>query len=133
LESAAPALVTRRVPLGSIHRDPANARQHPEKNLEAIKASLARFQQVEPLLVQKSTGRLIAGHGRLEAMHELGWTEAEIVELDVDDVTATALAIALNRSSDLAAWDLPALSKLLDSLQSDFELEDLGFDEKAFE
>jgi ParB-like chromosome segregation protein Spo0J len=86
----------RRVPLDAIHPDPANARLHPERNVEAIKNSLRRFGQAEPLVVQRSTQRLIAGHGRVEAMRALDWTEADIVEVDADDATATALAIALS-------------------------------------
>ena len=31
-----------RVPIDSLHQDPANARSHPERNLEAILGSLAR-------------------------------------------------------------------------------------------
>jgi ParB-like chromosome segregation protein Spo0J len=98
----ASALSLRRVPLDAILLDPANVRLHPERNLEAIRASLQRFGQAEPLVVQRSSQRLIAGHGRVQAMRELGWTEADIVEVDADDVTATALGIALNRSGELA-------------------------------
>ena len=43
-------LAIRRVPLSSLCLDPANARSHPEHNLEAIKGSLARFGQAEPLV-----------------------------------------------------------------------------------
>lgn len=123
-------LTIRRVPLAELHLDPANVRLHDEKNVGAIKSSLARFQQVEPLVVQKSSGRLIAGHGRVAAMRELGWTEADIVEVEVDDTQAAALAITLNRTGELAAWDLPALCKILDSLKDEFPLDDLGFDQK---
>jgi ParB-like chromosome segregation protein Spo0J len=48
-------LSIRRVRLDAIHPDPANARQHPERNLEAIENSLRRFGRVEPLVVQKSS------------------------------------------------------------------------------
>lgn len=70
----------RRVALDAIHQDPANARQHGERNLDAIRASLARFGQVEPLVVHKATGRVIGGNGRVAAMRSLGWTEADVVE-----------------------------------------------------
>ncbi len=50
LESA--GLEIRRVPLASLHTDPANARAHDEANLEAIRASLKRFGQAEALVVQ---------------------------------------------------------------------------------
>ena len=60
-ESAPPVLEIRRVALEALHLDPANARLHGEVNLEAIKASLARFGQAEPLVVHKATGRVIGG------------------------------------------------------------------------
>ncbi len=96
------SLTIRRVPLASLVPDPANARAHGEKNLEAIRASLARFGQAEPLVVQRATRRVIGGHGRLAAMKALGWAEADVVELDLDDLQATALGIALNRTGELA-------------------------------
>ena len=126
-------LSIRRVPLDAIHPDPANARLHPERNVAAIKASLSRFQQVEPLVVQRSTQRLIAGHGRVEAMRALGWTEADIVEVDVDDTTAAALGIALNRSAESATWDVEALIRTIESIKDDFPLGDLGFDQKELD
>src|SRR5262245_57722517 len=98
----APGLAIRRVPLASLHLDPANARVHGDQNLAAIEGSLKQFGQAEPLVVQKATGRVIGGNGRLVAMKKLGWQDCDIVEVEVDDVTATALGIALNRSSELA-------------------------------
>jgi len=122
-------LAIRRVPLESLHLDPANARSHGPANLEAIEASLRRFGQAEPLVVHAPSGRVIGGNGRLVAMQKLGWTECDVVGLDIDDLKATALGIALNRSSELAEWDLPALGKLLDQLRDDDALHGVGFDE----
>lgn len=127
--TSAAGLAIRRVPLASLTLDPANARQHPDTNLEAIRASLTRFGQAEPLVVHKRTGRVIGGNGRLVAMRALGWQEADIVELDIDDVQATALGIALNRTAELAEWDVPALAKLLESLSDVGAIEGVGFDE----
>ncbi len=56
-------LAIQRVPLDALHLDPANARVHDDVNLDAIKASLTRFGQAEPLVVHKSTGRVIGGNG----------------------------------------------------------------------
>ena len=125
----APALTIRRVLLASLAPDPANPRTHDERNLDAIRASLARFGQVDPLVVQKATRRVIGGHGRLQAMKALGWTECDIVELELDDLQATALNIALNRTSDLSTFDLPTLGRLLESLQEADALEGVGFDQ----
>jgi DNA modification methylase len=129
METDVPRLQTRRVPLDSLHLDPSNARHHPEENLDAIVASLLRFGQAEPLVVQKSTGRIIGGNGRWVAMRKLGWTEAEVVELDIDDLTATALGIALNRTGELATWDEQTLARLLLELKDEGALDGVGYSE----
>jgi DNA modification methylase len=123
------ALSIRRIPLADLHADPANARLHGDKNLQAIKDSLARFGQAEPLVVQKSTGRVVGGNGRLAVMRQLGWKEADVVELDLDDTQAVALGIALNRTGELAEWDGAALMKIIETLDGPdrigFEQDDL--------
>jgi DNA modification methylase len=126
----AAGLVIRRVPLSSLHADPANARSHGERNLEAIQGSLARFGQAEPLVVQRSSGRIVGGNGRLVAMKALGWTEADVVELDLDDLQATALGIALNRTGELAEWDMQSLSRLLTELKVEDAFDGLGFEQE---
>src|SRR5882672_3877642 len=128
--SATVNLAIRRVPLASLHADPSNAREHGEKNLDAIRASLTRFGQAEPLVVQKSTGRVVGGNGRLVCMRAMSWTECDIVELELDDLQATALGIALNRVAESATWNLPALSALLETLQDQDAIDGIGFDEK---
>lgn len=109
------------VPIEALVPDPANPRQHPERNIEAIKASLLRFGQRQPLVVQKEGMIVRAGNGRLEAAKALGWTEIAAVVIEEDDITATAYAIADNRTSDLADWDHVALSDLLVSLGDGIE------------
>ena len=81
-----------RVSLDELHQDPANARTHGPENLEAIVASLKRFGQVEALVVQASTGRVIGGNGRVEAMRKIGWTHCDVVRVDVDDLKLEATA-----------------------------------------
>jgi len=123
-------LEVKRVPLHALHVDPSNARIHPDVNIDAIVGSLRRFGQAEPLVVQSGTGRIVAGNGRYVAMKRLGWTECDVVEIAVDDATATALAIALNRTAALAEWDEPNLARLLESLRDDGALEGVGFSEE---
>jgi len=117
----------RRAPLTALHLDPANARAHGPENLDAIEASLAQWGQAEPLVTQAGTGRVIGGNGRLVAMRKLGWTECDVVELEIDDLQATALAIALNRTAELATWDEPVLARLLEELRSLDALDGVGF------
>jgi len=122
-----------RVSLATLVPDPANARLHPERNLQAIIDSLRRFGQAEPLVVQAGTNRIIAGNGRYAAMKVLGYTECDVVVLEADNLTATALGIALNRTADLAEWDEPTLVKLLRELKAEDALGGTGFDEQDLE
>ena len=104
------------VPIADLHPDPANARRHPERNIEAIVASLDRFGQRFPLVVQRQGMVVRAGNGRLEAMRRMGWTHVAAVVVDESSVEATAFAIADNRTAELAEWDDEALAGLLQSL-----------------
>ena len=127
------SLTIKRVAISSLFPDPANARTHPVRNLDAIRASLARFGQAEPLVVQKRSQRVIAGHGRLAAMHELGWKDCDVVEVDLDDIQAKALGVALNQSAILAEWDLQALASILDTLKAEDALDGVGFTNEEVE
>jgi len=125
---------TETVKIESIQFDPANARRHGEKNLAAIKSSLARFGQQKPIVVD-ANGVCRAGNGTLAAAKALGWKEIAIVRSPLSGSEATAYAIADNRSSELAEWDDDVLSQTLAALQ--IEDEDLalatGFDAKEID
>lgn len=124
---------TKRVPLDSLQLDAANVRLHNSKNLDSIVGSLQRFGQVEPLIIQKGTGRILAGNGRFAAMRKLGWSECEIVELEIEGIEATALAIALNRTAELAEWDEGGLVNLLKELREEDSLAGVGFEDSDLE
>lgn len=117
-----------RVPLGSLQLDPANARAHDERNLEAIQASLARFGQQKPIVVD-SGGVIRAGNGTYAAAKALGWETIHVVVSDLEGLEATAYAIADNRTAELAEWDSTSLARLLAELKAEDALEGVGFDE----
>ena len=107
------------LPIDDVHADPANARVHDRRNLDAIKASMAKFGQRSPLVVQRQGMVVRAGNGRLIAARELGWDQIAAVVVDEDDVSATSYAIADNRTGELATWDDEALAGLLRSMESE--------------
>jgi ParB-like chromosome segregation protein Spo0J len=111
---------TERVPIGSVQFDPANVRRHGEKNLDAIKASLSRFGQQKPIVVD-ADGIVRAGNGTLMAAKALGWPEVTIVRTSLKGAEATAYAIADNRTAELAEWDDDALAQTLAALQIEDE------------
>jgi len=108
------------VTVASLLFDPANVRKHGERNLDAIKASLARFGQQKPIVVD-GDGIVRAGNGTLMAAKALGWDEIEIVRTNLRGSEATAYAIADNRTAELAEWDEGALAEQLAALQIDDE------------
>ena len=125
-------LEIKRVAIDSLTPDPQNARTHGGTNLSAIRASLKTFGQVEPLVVQRGTGRVIGGNGRLEVLRSDGATEVDVVEVDVEDDGARALGVALNRTGELASWDGDQLRALIDSVALDgFSFDDIGLDDAA--
>lgn len=121
---------TRWVPLSDLHEDPANVRKHGDRNRAAVRASLAEFGQVEPLVVEKGTGRVLGGNCRLGELRALGQTEALVLEVDTHGVDATRLALALNQTAILAEWDPDGLERLIRDLKAE-GLEVPGFDDEA--
>lgn len=109
----------KKVKLSAIHEDESNARLHPDENLSDIRASLIEFGQVEPLVVQKSTGKIIGGNGRYQVMKSLEWKECDVVYVDVDNTKSTALGIALNRAGERAEWDDDVLAGLLSDIDGE--------------
>ena len=107
------------VPIGTISPDPANVRCHSPENIAAIKASLRRFGQQKPIIVD-ARGVIRAGNGTYQAARELGWRHIAVVTTNLTGADAAAFAIADNRTAELATWDPAALQRqfaALDEMQ----------------
>jgi hypothetical protein len=114
-----------KIPLDMLVPDPENPRSHPKENIDAIKASLTRFQQVAPLVVHDETSIVVAGNGTMTAMKELGWTEAECVLYSGTLDETRALGVVLNRTAELGIWDEKVLGKIIAGLK-DASFDSLG-------
>lgn len=105
-----------------------NAKAH---DLAAMGASVAAFGMIEPLVLDERTGRLLAGHGRLDYLLGLSRSGAlppPGVEVgpgggwqwlvargwsSTDDAHADGAATALNRVGELGGWDAQVLADVL--------------------
>ena len=103
------------------------ARYNPRKNLqpgdaeyEALKKSIERWDLVEPLVWNESTGNLVGGHQRLKICKQLGMKRVQVVVVKLDDTKERLLNVALNRIA--GAWDYGKLSEIL----KEYRPEDLG-------
>jgi DNA modification methylase len=118
------------VNVNSLTPDPANARKHDGKNLQAIAHSLEKFGQRKPICVTPDS-IVVAGNGTLEAAKSLGWTEIVIARTPVGWTweQIRAFALADNRTAELAEWDDKVLAdQLLELDANGWELEELGFE-----
>ena len=113
--------------------DPNNARTHDEKNLNAIKGSLAKFGQQYPIVIDDKNV-VLSGNGRLEAAKDLGWKTIKVVRSDLKTETEkVGYKLADNQSAILADWDMDVLGSELHALREDgFEIEEIGFDPGDF-
>ena len=106
--------------ISDLSNDPANARKHNERNIDAIIASLRRFGQQKPIVVD-SSGVVRAGNGTLEAARRLGWESIDCVTTSLQGSDAIAYAIADNRTAELAEWDEDTLAAQLNGLLTESE------------
>jgi len=118
------------VPIDMVKPWPENPRSG---DLAALKESIRKNGYYQPIVVQRSTHFVIAGNHRLQAMEELGADEIPAVFVDVNDIQAKRLALADNRTSDLAFYDDEQLFKLLQEMVDVDSLDGTGYDRAAFE
>ena len=115
------------------------AEYNPRKDLkpgdpeyEKLKRSLEQFGYVEPVIWNKTTGRVVGGHQRLKVLQDLGETEIECVIVELSEEKEKALNIALNKIS--GEWDTEKLGLLIADLQgADFDVSLTGFDQNEID
>lgn len=101
------------VPVGSVQPHPQNPRIG---NVDAIADSVETNGFYGTLIVQKSSGNIIAGNHRWKAAVQLGMETVPAIMVDVDDEEAVRILLADNRTSDLGSYDDSSLADLLSSL-----------------
>jgi DNA modification methylase len=105
-------------PIGELVPDPRNARTHPKRQIEQLKASIKEFGFTNPILADPE-GRIIAGHGRLQAAKALEITLVPTITLSgLSETQKRALRIADNKIALNAGWDLEILHQELGELAS---------------
>lgn len=110
------------------------AEYNPRKDLkpgdpeyEKLKRSITEFGYVEPVIWNRTTGRVVGGHQRLKVLIDTGVNEVECVVVEMSEEKEKALNVALNKIS--GDWDKEKLSLLIADLQgADFDVSLTGFD-----
>lgn len=94
---------------------------------EKLKRSIEQFGYVEPVIWNKTTGRVVGGHQRLKVLIDMGMAEVDCVVVEQTEEKEKALNIALNKIS--GDWDKDKLALLIADLQgADFDVSLTGFE-----
>lgn len=107
------------VPIDSVQPHPRNAREH---DLGAIDTSIARLGLYLPVVVQRSTGYVIAGSGRWHVLKARGETEIPVRFEDYTDAEAVAVLVGDNWIAQRGRNLDPELLELFQELQAEAEL-----------
>src|SRR6516164_2306289 len=81
-----------------------------------VAQSIRRFGFGAPIIARKADGEVIAGHTRLKAAVQLGLDRVPVRFLDLDPADAHLLALADNKTAELADWDDEVLGAVLADL-----------------
>lgn len=130
------------MPLSSLRRWARNPKEH---DLGELGLALERFGYVNPMLIDERTGRLVAGHGRLDALQQRkarGMRAPERVRVEggewyvpvirgiefEDEDEAQAYVIADNRIVERGGWNEAVLAEVLADLAAGPGLDGTGYD-----
>lgn len=96
--------------------------QHPDNanmgDIDAIEESIRVNGLYSPLLVQRSTGRIVAGNHRYVVALKMGLPTVPVIYLDVSDEEALRIMVVDNRTTRLGRDDESQLYEILDALRA---------------
>lgn len=114
------------VDIDSIKRYKNNAKLHPREQIEQIKKSIQEFGNNDPIAVWHN--EIVEGHGRYDALKELGEKEIPIIRLDdLTDEQRKAYTLVHNKLTMNSDFDMETLNLELESIV-DIDMSDYGFE-----
>lgn len=112
-----------KVPLEDVKERQGNPNKMDKKHMEALKSSIQRFGDLQPILLDKDN-TLIDGHQRRQAYKELGRREIPAIRLDLSEEADKKL-LSLIMNSVKGSNDEELLTLELKSLIESYGMEDL--------
>lgn len=117
-----------KIPLDQLTPDPHNAKDHPQWQIEQIKNSIEQFGNLDPIGVWGDDNLIVEGHGRYEALKDLGYHEAECIRLDwLTEEERRAYALAHNKLTMNSGFIPDALDLNLDAI-GEIDMSQFGFE-----
>lgn len=117
-----------KIKIGDLKPYEKNAKIHTKEQIEQIKKSIEEFGMNDPLAVWGKDNLIIEGHGRLQALKELGYEEVECIRLDhLTDEERKAYTLAHNKLTMNTDFDFDILEQELNDIDT-IDMSDFGFD-----
>jgi ParB-like chromosome segregation protein Spo0J len=119
-------MVIQRLPVGQLRPAPYNPRKVLKPGMPGyrrLERSLREFDLVQPLVWNRATGHVVAGHQRLEILKAQGIAEVDVVVVDLPLAKEKALNVALNNQLVGGDWDAEKLIDVVRELQSSAEVD----------
>lgn len=132
------------IPLETLQRAYRNPKDH---DIGELGQSIDRFKFVSPVIINEGTGRLVAGHGRLDTLQQMkasgrkppgyvvkqgdSWLVPVVRGVEFkDEAEAEAYMLADNRLTELGGWHEDQLAQVLSDLAAQGEemLSGVGWD-----
>lgn len=105
-----------------------NAKEHPQEQIEQIKKSILEYGNNDPIAIDENNV-IIAGHGRYQALKELGYTDAEVIKLEhLNEQQKAAYRLVHNQLTMNTDWDTEKLKEELKKITLD--MYQFGFEEE---
>lgn len=113
-----------------------NVKLHPKEQIEQIKKSIVDFGNNDPIAVDENNV-IIEGHGRFEALKELGYEEAECIVLTgLTEDQKNAYRLVHNKLTMNSDFDMKGLEEELNKINMDltaFDFAPFNMDEEEKE
>lgn len=113
-----------------------NAKEHPKEQIEQIKKSIIEFNNNDPIAIDENN-IIIEGHGRHEALKQLGYEQVECIRLShLNEEQKKAYRLIHNKLTMNSDYDFNLLEQELmnirdiDMLEFDFDMSFLNEDEE---
>ena len=113
--------------IDSLVPHPKNPNEHSEEQIKRLSEIINYQGQRSPIVISRTSGYIVVGHGRWMAMKKLGWKRVAVdMQIFENDEQEFAHLTADNAISEWSVLDLAKINRNVENLGPDFDMDLLG-------